>query len=91
MDRVAEKFEVEEGVTSGDYLQGFLRGTRRGALRGRARFHHAQHSTGRRISRRRADRALLMRGRVLRLTRTRQRLPSTKGGEPGTEEFLRIE
>jgi glucose-6-phosphate isomerase len=27
-DRVAEKFEVEEGVTSGDYLQGFLRGTR---------------------------------------------------------------
>ena len=27
-DRVAEKFEAEEGVTSGDYLQGFLRGTR---------------------------------------------------------------
>jgi glucose-6-phosphate isomerase len=27
-DRAAEKFEVEEGVTSGDYLQGFLRGTR---------------------------------------------------------------
>src|SRR5437764_9071629 len=27
-DRAAEKVEVEEGVTSGDYLQGFLRGTR---------------------------------------------------------------
>ena len=27
-DRAGEKFEVEEGVTSGDYLQGFLRGTR---------------------------------------------------------------
>jgi len=27
-DRAAEKFEVEDGVTSGDYLQGFLRGTR---------------------------------------------------------------
>ena len=27
-DRADERFEVEEGVTSGDYLQGFLRGTR---------------------------------------------------------------
>jgi glucose-6-phosphate isomerase len=27
-DRAAARFEVEEGVTSGDYLQGFLRGTR---------------------------------------------------------------
>src|SRR5580765_8213064 len=27
-DRAAGRFEVEEGVTSGDYLQGFLRGTR---------------------------------------------------------------
>ena len=27
-DRAAERFEVEPGVTSGDYLQGFLRGTR---------------------------------------------------------------
>src|SRR5256714_2059293 len=27
-DRSNEKFEVEDGVTSGDYLQGFLRGTR---------------------------------------------------------------
>src|SRR4029077_2510838 len=27
-DRGAERFEVEPGVTSGDYLQGFLRGTR---------------------------------------------------------------
>jgi glucose-6-phosphate isomerase len=27
-DRTTERFEVEEGVTSGDYLQGFLRGTR---------------------------------------------------------------
>jgi glucose-6-phosphate isomerase len=27
-DRGATRFEVEEGVTSGDYLQGFLRGTR---------------------------------------------------------------
>jgi len=27
-DRDAGRFEVEEGVTSGDYLQGFLRGTR---------------------------------------------------------------
>ena len=27
-DRSAARFEVEEGVTSGDYLQGFLRGTR---------------------------------------------------------------
>ena len=27
-DRAADKFEVEDGVTSGDYLQGFLRGTR---------------------------------------------------------------
>ena len=27
-DRATEKFDVEEGVTSGDYLQGFLRGTR---------------------------------------------------------------
>jgi glucose-6-phosphate isomerase len=27
-DRRGEKFEVEKGVTSGDYLQGFLRGTR---------------------------------------------------------------
>src|SRR5437764_10939418 len=27
-DRTAGRFEVEEGVTSGDYLQGFLRGTR---------------------------------------------------------------
>src|SRR4051812_43362003 len=27
-DRNAPRFEVEEGVTSGDYLQGFLRGTR---------------------------------------------------------------
>jgi glucose-6-phosphate isomerase len=27
-DRGRERFEVEEGVTSGDYLQGFLRGTR---------------------------------------------------------------
>src|SRR6266487_3678123 len=27
-DRGSEKFEVEIGVTSGDYLQGFLRGTR---------------------------------------------------------------
>ncbi|MGH7938341.1 MAG: glucose-6-phosphate isomerase, partial [Bryobacteraceae bacterium] len=27
-DRAAQKFEVEPGVTSGDYLQGFLRGTR---------------------------------------------------------------
>ncbi len=27
-DRVTPRFEVEEGVTSGDYLQGFLRGTR---------------------------------------------------------------
>ena len=27
-DRAVERFEVEEGVTSGDYLQGFLRGTR---------------------------------------------------------------
>jgi glucose-6-phosphate isomerase len=28
-DRRGERFEVEDGVTSGDYLQGFLRGTRR--------------------------------------------------------------
>jgi glucose-6-phosphate isomerase len=27
-DRAAGRFEVEDGVTSGDYLQGFLRGTR---------------------------------------------------------------
>ncbi len=27
-DRATGRFEVEEGVTSGDYLQGFLRGTR---------------------------------------------------------------
>jgi glucose-6-phosphate isomerase len=27
-DRESARFEVEEGVTSGDYLQGFLRGTR---------------------------------------------------------------
>jgi glucose-6-phosphate isomerase len=27
-DRAAQKLEVEKGVTSGDYLQGFLRGTR---------------------------------------------------------------
>jgi glucose-6-phosphate isomerase len=27
-DRTTSRFEVEEGVTSGDYLQGFLRGTR---------------------------------------------------------------
>jgi len=27
-DRVSGRFEVENGVTSGDYLQGFLRGTR---------------------------------------------------------------
>ncbi|MEP6777349.1 MAG: glucose-6-phosphate isomerase [Chthoniobacterales bacterium] len=27
-DRIGERFEVEKGVTSGDYLQGFLRGTR---------------------------------------------------------------
>ena len=27
-DRATERFEVEEGLTSGDYLQGFLRGTR---------------------------------------------------------------
>jgi glucose-6-phosphate isomerase len=27
-DRFTDRFEVEEGVTSGDYLQGFLRGTR---------------------------------------------------------------
>ena len=27
-DRATERFEVEKGVTSGDYLQGFLRGTR---------------------------------------------------------------
>jgi len=27
-DRTTPRFEVEEGVTSGDYLQGFLRGTR---------------------------------------------------------------
>ncbi len=27
-DREANRFEVEKGVTSGDYLQGFLRGTR---------------------------------------------------------------
>lgn len=28
-DRAATRFEVEKGVTSGDYLHGFLRGTRR--------------------------------------------------------------
>jgi glucose-6-phosphate isomerase len=28
-DRDGERFEVEKGVTSGDYLEGFLRGTRR--------------------------------------------------------------
>ncbi|HET7511602.1 MAG TPA: glucose-6-phosphate isomerase, partial [Chthoniobacterales bacterium] len=27
-DREGERFEVEEGITSGDYLEGFLRGTR---------------------------------------------------------------
>ncbi|MBA3544615.1 MAG: glucose-6-phosphate isomerase [Chthoniobacterales bacterium] len=27
-DRATDRFEVEDGVTSGDYLQGFLRGTR---------------------------------------------------------------
>jgi glucose-6-phosphate isomerase len=27
-DRHGERFEVEDGITSGDYLQGFLRGTR---------------------------------------------------------------
>ncbi|MEO7168133.1 MAG: glucose-6-phosphate isomerase, partial [Chthoniobacterales bacterium] len=27
-DRATDRFEVEKGVTSGDYLQGFLRGTR---------------------------------------------------------------
>ena len=27
-DRASERFEVEEGVTAGDYLQGFLRGSR---------------------------------------------------------------
>lgn len=27
-DRTGERFEVEPGITSGDYLQGFLRGTR---------------------------------------------------------------
>ena len=27
-DRAGQRFEVEKGVTSGDYLQGFLRGTR---------------------------------------------------------------
>jgi len=27
-DRANDRFEVEEGITSGDYLQGFLRGTR---------------------------------------------------------------
>ena len=52
----------------------------RSALRGRARFHHAQHSTGRRISRRRADRTLRTRGWVLRLARARERLPSAWGG-----------
>ncbi len=27
-DRASDRFEVEDGITSGDYLQGFLRGTR---------------------------------------------------------------
>ncbi|MBA3607058.1 MAG: glucose-6-phosphate isomerase [Chthoniobacterales bacterium] len=34
-DRATARFEVEEGVTSGDYLQGFLRGTRAALYEGK--------------------------------------------------------
>ena len=53
-DRAAQPFEVEEGVTSGDYLQGFLRGTRVRPLRKRARIDYDHHPGSERVQRRRA-------------------------------------
>ena len=79
-DRRARRFEVEPGVTSGDYLQGFPARDARRALRRRARIDHTQHSGSGCVSRRRADRALRTRGRILRLAREHQRLSPARRG-----------
>ncbi len=46
-DRGGARFEVEVGITSGDYLQGFLRGTRSALYRERTGVDHDEHSSGR--------------------------------------------
>ena len=42
-DRRGGRFEVQDGITAGDFLQGFLRGTR-SALYERGRNNHHEHS-----------------------------------------------
>ena len=78
-DRATERFEVDDWRDERRLFAGISPRHARRALRRRARFDHAQHSRGRRISRRRTDRTLRTRGRVLRLARERERLPSTWG------------
>ena len=86
-DRSAEGLEVEPGVTSGDYLDGFLLGTRR------ALFENGRPSltlTLPDVSARSlgdADRPLRARGRPLRQPRRHQRLPPA--GRRGRQEGRR--
>jgi len=44
-DRCGARFEGEDGITSGDYLQGFLRGTA-APLREGTGINHEKHSGG---------------------------------------------
>ncbi len=57
-DRAGAPFEVEPGITSGDYLQGFLRGTRTALVRRWPRFDHGEPDGCFTIPCRGADRAV---------------------------------
>ena len=75
-DRDGKSLSVEDGVTSGDYLVGLLPRHAARAVRKRSPVDHDHASTRRRARRRRADRAVRARRRLLRVAR-RTSTPTT--------------
>ena len=78
-DRATSRFEVEEGITSGDYLHGFLRGTRAALYENGPRIDHNLDSRGKCPPSRLADCSLRTRGWILRLACEHERLSSAWG------------
>jgi glucose-6-phosphate isomerase len=79
-DRAEQRFEVEDGLTSGDYLHGFLRGTRAALYENGRESITISISDGECIHGGRFDCALRACGRVLRLAGEHQRLPPAGRG-----------
>ena len=57
-DRRGARFDVEDGITSGDYLEGFLRGSRSALYREGTGIDYHEYSRGERVLHRSADRAV---------------------------------